>query len=798
MICSACQTPNEADARFCEGCGSPMERRCAGCGTPASATARFCKSCGGSLVSPVQPAPAAPTRKTVTVLFADLAGSTTFEEKVDAETAREVLGQYHTLLARTAQRHRAGVTKYIGDGFMAVWGVPEISADDADHAVDAAVELQERFVDLAAEVANTRGEALALRVAVNTGEVVVGSDDADLVGDALNVAARLESQCPHGQVVVGEETWRSTRGRYRYEPLSPVQVKGRVAPVAVYQWAGRRSEPADSIPFVGRTHEFRRLTAVLDDAVAHRGARLVTVMGDPGVGKTRLASEFAASQQDAVVLQIRCAADGTVALAPVVEALRTRDIEADIPAAAPERDRILRDLNGMTGGVAGSVEETFWALRRYLEVLAARGLLILVLDDVQWADALLLDFVEHLSEWVRDAPVLMIALGRPELRESRPELVTVGGWVGDAIRLGGLEPGATTELAARVLGTDKLPTELLSRLPSSTGGNPLFVRELVAMLVHDGVLVAEADGWRLTIDADAIAVPPTIQALLASRLERINTADRRVLETASVIGTDFSPAAVSALSGASPAEVKASLDRMRRLELAQPSGAYSGDEPVWRFHHILIRDVAYRRLLKSDRADLHERFADWVRDGDKPGCSNPTNCWPGIWSWPTATAANSARVTPSPRSWRCSPRGAICRRRGVRWTATPWCPRGPRQRAELRSPPPIRHCGRSCCWSVARPTCQPVTLRRALRWWRNSTALPMPRSRHGRRATDASTSSTPIPHVCPRSTNGYRRPSTNSLVGAIRPVRRRPTGCEPARAGDWVASGRPRPIFSRR
>mgnify|MGYP000856862560 CR=1 FL=1 len=619
MICSACQTPNEADARFCEGCGSPMERRCAGCGTPASATARFCKSCGGSLVSPVQPAPAAPTRKTVTVLFADLAGSTTFEEKVDAETAREVLGQYHTLLARTAQRHRAGVTKYIGDGFMAVWGVPEISADDADHAVDAAVELQERFVDLAAEVANTRGEALALRVAVNTGEVVVGSDDADLVGDALNVAARLESQCPHGQVVVGEETWRSTRGRYRYEPLSPVQVKGRVAPVAVYQWAGRRSEPADSIPFVGRTHEFRRLTAVLDDAVAHRGARLVTVMGDPGVGKTRLASEFAASQQDAVVLQIRCAADGTVALAPVVEALRTRDIEADIPAAAPERDRILRDLNGMTGGVAGSVEETFWALRRYLEVLAARGLLILVLDDVQWADALLLDFVEHLSEWVRDAPVLMIALGRPELRESRPELVTVGGWVGDAIRLGGLEPGATTELAARVLGTDKLPTELLSRLPSSTGGNPLFVRELVAMLVHDGVLVAEADGWRLTIDADAIAVPPTIQALLASRLERINTADRRVLETASVIGTDFSPAAVSALSGASPAEVKASLDRMRRLELAQPSGAYSGDEPVWRFHHILIRDVAYRRLLKSDRADLHERFADWVRDGGQAG-----------------------------------------------------------------------------------------------------------------------------------------------------------------------------------
>lgn len=617
--CSSCGTANEADARFCEGCGRALDRRCTACGTPASATARFCRSCGGSLDGRTQMAPAGPTRKTVTVLFADLAGSTSFEEKVDAETAREVMGQYHNLLRQTGELHRAGVMKYIGDGFMAVWGVPEISAGDADYAVDAAVELQERFVALAARVAESHGEALALRVAVNTGEVVVGSGDADLVGDALNVAARLESQCPHGHVVVGEETWRATRGRYRYEPLSSVQVKGRTAPVAVYQWAGRRSEPADSIPFVGRNHEFRRLQTVLDDAVNRRDARLVTVVGDPGVGKTRLGTEFAAAQSGAVVLQFRCAAEGTVALAPLVGVLRTRDLEADLPVTVPERDRILRDLNGMTEGVAGSVEETFWGLRRYFEVLAARSPLILILDDIHWADVLLLDFVEHLSEWVRDAPIVMVALARPELRETRPELLTVGGWVEDAIRLGGLEPAATAELAARVLGSDRLPTELLARLPSSTGGNPLFVRELVAMLVHDGVLVAKANGWRLTIDADAISVPPTIQALLASRLERMNTADRRVLETASVIGTDFSPAAVCALSGASQGEVKASLDRLRRMELAEPSGAYVGDDPVWRFHHILIRDVAYRRLLKSDRGELHERFADWILAGARTG-----------------------------------------------------------------------------------------------------------------------------------------------------------------------------------
>ncbi|MDT5076165.1 MAG: hypothetical protein QOJ80_802, partial [Mycobacterium sp.] len=195
----------------------------------------------------------------------------------------------------------------------------------------------------------------------------------------------------------------------------------------------------------------------------------------------------------------------------------------------------------------------------------------------------------------------------------------VGRWVIEAIHLGGLDAGATAELAAGVLGAAQLPTDLLDRLPSSTGGNPLFVRELVGMLVHDGVLIAEPAGWRLTIDADAIAIPPTIHALLASRLERLNAKDRRVLELASVIGTDFSLGAVCALAERAAAEIRGSLDRLRRLELAQPSGTYLGNEPVWRFHHVLIRDVAYRRLLKSDRADLHERVANWVETGGASG-----------------------------------------------------------------------------------------------------------------------------------------------------------------------------------
>ena len=341
-VCTACGTTNEEDARFCEGCGGSLARVCATCGVEANATARFCRGCGAPLDSQVthDVSGAGPARKTVTVMFADLAGSTGFEERVDAETAREVIGHYHDVLRSTAQRHHAGVMKYIGDGFMAVWGVPEIGADDAANAVDAAVALQERFVDLAAQVANAHGVELALRVAVNTGEVVVGAGDADLVGDALNVGARLEAECPRGRVVVGEETWRSTRGRYGYESLGQVQVKGCTAPVAVYQWLGRQSEAADATPFVGRADEVKRLQAVLDDAVAARAARLVTVIGDPGVGKSRLAAEFTGAQADAHVLQARCAVEGTVALAPIVEVLRACDLETEVPTSVPERDRL--------------------------------------------------------------------------------------------------------------------------------------------------------------------------------------------------------------------------------------------------------------------------------------------------------------------------------------------------------------------------------------------------------------------------------------------------------------------------
>ncbi len=621
-VCVVCDTVNAADASFCEECGNVLNRDSPVSDGSVGGTARFCRCCGTALADQPPHGGASATRRVVTVLFADLAGSTEFEERVDAETAREVISDYHGLLRSVAAQYRAGMVKYIGDGFMAVWGVPRTRPDDADNAVEAAVELQRRFVELAEQVAASHRTTLALRAAVNTGEVVVGAGDADLVGDALNVASRLESACPHGRVVVGEETWRATRQRHRYESLGPLEVRGHSAPVSAYRWDGHRSESSDAIGFVGRSAEFQRLDAATDEAVVHNVARLVTVIGDPGVGKSRLADEFAA-RRGIPVIRIRCDTEDSMALAPVIEMLRSRDLDADVPAGVAERDRILSGLRGLINGVIPSVEETFWALRRFIEVRAAGSVLAVVVDDIQWAGPLLLDFLEHLAEWVRDAPVIVIALAHKEIRDKRADFAAVEGWVADIIELSGLDAEATTELVGRVLGGKQLPADLLTRLPGLTDGSPLFVRELVGMLIEDRVLVPQPDGWRLTIDVDAIAVPPTVHALLASRLERTDPDDRRVLEIASVIGTEFTAGSVTAVSGLGMEMVGSALDRMHRLDFVLPGGRGGCGEPLWRFRHGLIRDVTYRRLLKSDRAELHERIADWVDQGGDTDAVDP-------------------------------------------------------------------------------------------------------------------------------------------------------------------------------
>jgi class 3 adenylate cyclase len=586
------------------------------------ATSRFCDECGTALTATrtanPTPEPVA-ARKKVTALFADLVGSTAFAERLDPEAVRAGLAPYFALLQSTIDDHAGTVVKFLGDGMFALFGVPEVAEDDALRAVTAAVELQRRFESFADGVRDRHGVELGLRIGINTGELVIGTDDVDLVGDVLNTAARLEATCAPGQVLVGEDTWRLTRSSVSYEVLGEVRVKGKAEPIATFQVTDHDVGIADELtPFVGRAGEVDVLRALLDDATASSAARLATVIGDPGVGKTRLAHEVRAASA-ARSFDLRLERRGSTTFAPIADLLR----EVTGSGSIEEVDRLIGGdseaarlgpvLASFLGhGEPRSTEESFWAVRRLLERLASDVPLIVVVDDIQWAEPLFWDLLDHLVEWTA-APVLLIALARPELRELRPELTQPGRRVSAAIALEGLDPDTTLELAARLLGIGELPPELAERLPRSTDGNPLFVRELVQMLVEDGVLERDGDRWRLTIDADAIEVPPTILSLLASRVERLPDDERQVVELASVIGTEFDRGALTAIAaGDVAARLGATLDRLRRKDLVEPTGQWAGDHPVYRFHHVLIRDAAYRRLLKGHRAELHERVGHHV------------------------------------------------------------------------------------------------------------------------------------------------------------------------------------------
>jgi class 3 adenylate cyclase/tetratricopeptide (TPR) repeat protein len=546
-------------------------------------------------------------RKVVTVVFADVVGSTALGERVDPETLRWAMQRWFGRMGEAIERHGGTVENYVGDAVMAVFGVPVAHEDDALRAVRAAAEMREQAAVLGEELARERGVELAVRIGVNTGEAVTGVSRAGgsfTTGDIVNVGARLEQSARPGDVLLGRDTFRLVRHAVEAEPVAPLSVKGKEAAIEAFRLlsvapdAHARPQRLHA-PMIDRDGERRLVLDAFDRALTERSCQLLTVVGAAGVGKSRLVADVTDSLHGAATVAVgRCLPYGEgLTWWPLVEALGTSGLLEQIEADEPALARAVEVLKP-TGEAVGT-EEAFWALRRALEALARRHPVVLVVDDLQWAQSTFMDFLDHVAVWARDVPLVLLAMARPELRDARP------GWGegrpnATSVLLGPLAEDEAADLLGDLLGSARLRAGDAARILDVAEGYPLFVVEVVAMLADDGVL---ADGPE-PAELEAIAVPSTIQTLIAARLDRLGSSERAVIEAAAIEGNEFARDSVAALVGAA---IAAELRALVGKELIRPEGR--GDE-VFRFHHQLIRDVAYDAMPKALRAELHERFAD--------------------------------------------------------------------------------------------------------------------------------------------------------------------------------------------
>ena len=522
-------------------------------------------------------------RKTVTVLFCDVAGSTALGERLDPEALRLILARYFERMKAIVEYHGGTVEKFIGDAVMAVFGVPVLHEDDALRALRAAVEMRDAFPEL----------GIQGRIGVMTGEVVTGTEERLATGDAVNVAARLEQAAEPGEILIGDETYRLTRDAAVVDVLEPRTLKGKAGPVAAHRLISVDGAEGflrnTSGTMVGRSRERRQLASVWERATSERTCQLFTVLGAAGVGKSRLAAEFLASLEDTLVVRGRCLPYGEgITYWPVVEILKQLpEVDLD-PVAAETIGALLGNQKLVT-----SSEEIAWAFRKQLEAVARAQPLVCVFDDLHWGEPTFLDLVEHVADLSRDAPILLLCMARPDLLDRRT------GWGGGKVNATTvlLEPLAPAETALLIESLAQLDGRLQARIQEAAEGNPLFVEEMVALLQESG------DG--------EVAVPPTIQALLAARLDQLDPRERSVLQCGAVEGRTFHQGAVQALNP-EETELTARLTGLVRKELIRPDAALFPGEDAFRFRHLLSRDAAYDALPKATRAELHERFADWL------------------------------------------------------------------------------------------------------------------------------------------------------------------------------------------
>ncbi|HET8525498.1 MAG TPA: adenylate/guanylate cyclase domain-containing protein [Actinomycetota bacterium] len=606
---------------------------CPNCGHENADGAKFCSACGARLDATA----AAPreVRKTVTIVFCDLTGSTGLGERLDPESLRTVMTRYFDRMRAVLEAHGGTVEKFIGDAVMAVFGIPAVHEDDAVRAVRAAHEMRVALGQLNADLERDRSVTLQMRIGVNTGPVVAGDPGAGqalVTGDAVNTAARLEQAAEAGEILIGEETFGLARDAIEAEHVDPLVLRGKANAVDAFRLLSVRAGVAgherrlDS-PMIGRELQLRMLLDAFEAAATEDACRLFTVMGPAGIGKSRLVREFVSAVGDrAQVLSGRCLSYGEgITFFPIAEmVIQAAGIsEDDTPGRAraelsallewaPDGETVAAHLAGMLGLDGSGRVEAPWAVRRFLETLGGRRPVVAVFDDVHWGEPSLLEVIEHVAAWSRDVPILLVCMARPELLEERP------GWGGGqrnatSVHLEPLSEPEADALIENLLGHPALTHDIRERIRAAANGNPLFVEEMLSMLVDDAILVQKDGEWVATVDLSTVQVPPAISALLASRLDRLAPLERRVVEAAAVVGEVFDRSAVAALvPDESAGRLDEHLGRLLLKDVVRPSPSDVGGEGL-RFRHILLRDAAYDAIPKGERAVLHEAFADHLQ-----------------------------------------------------------------------------------------------------------------------------------------------------------------------------------------
>lgn len=627
---------------------------CPSCGRELAEGFAFCPHCGAP--SGLEAAPSE-ERKLVTLLFADVTGSTQLAEELDAEIVRELMSAYFALAREEIEERGGTVEKFIGDAVMAVFGVPVSHEDDPARAMRAALAIRKRLGDLNHRLAAEGRPMLEVRIGINSGDVVSTTSprrgEVMVTGDAVNVAARVQQLAEPGQILVGQRTV-SAAPTFRYRSLGAVGIRGKAGDVDVSELIGEPIGSAERgsallrAPLVGREEELALLTSIYDRVAADRRPHLVTLYGQPGVGKSRLTVEFLATlgqrESPPSVVRGRCLSYGSgVTFWPLAEILKSQAeiLDSDPPDRALRKLDALRErlvesklaadpsrttaLLGFTVGIAvpgydfSRIDpeqlrvELVEAWRTFFSALAASGPLIAVIEDIHWADTALLDVLDDLGARVQGS-VLFLCPARPDLTDRRP------GWGGgrrsfSAVFLDPLEPDDTSRLVGLLLAVEDLPADLHARIVDRTGGNPFFVEEILRHLIDQGRIERTADGWRAQPGLTAVEIPDTVQAVLAARVDLLAPDEKRALQAAAVVGRVFWPEPVGRSLDASPARVNELLRGLesRDLVLARLGTSMAG-QSEYIFKHALVRDVAYESIPKRDRAMAHLQAARWIEE----------------------------------------------------------------------------------------------------------------------------------------------------------------------------------------